>query len=156
MTLYNNAAVTDLISFISKLMLSKCIKQWCETSPYCLTICLSNDWDCKVLFHVFRVVGVHVIVVLSVLSFEIFLLYLLYEISIGWSIVVLFVCFLFSMTFVRHLFYQSGLSIVVLRESSDWCSVQWHGTACLIPARTSQENQRHLPVRDHKRQENSS
>lgn len=87
MTLYNNAAVTDLISFISKLMLSKCIKQWCETSPYCLTIWLSNDWDCKVLFYVFRVVGAHVIVVLSVLSLRFF-----FVISIVWDIDWLIYC----------------------------------------------------------------
>lgn len=127
-------------------------------NPSLLSDCLISDTVKFYLMFSDWLINVHVIVVLSVcfLSFEIFLLYLLYEIWIGWYIIVLFVCFLFSMTFVRHPFYQGGLSIVVLRESSDRCSVQWHGTARLIPARTSQENQCHLPVRDHKRQENSS
>lgn len=130
MRLYNSAAVTDLISFISKLMLSKCIKQWCETSPYCLTtsICLSNDWDCKVLFHVFRVVGVHIIVVLSVLSFEIF-----FVISIVWDIDWLIYCSpvcLFSVlndfcatSFLSEWFiYCSPQGVFRLRL----CSMTWH------------------------------
>lgn len=98
---YNSAVIIDLITFISKLMLSKCIKQWCETSPYCLCEnCLfSFPWD--FLCSIFCIQNSCCtsnceIVVLSVcfLSFEIFLFNLLYEISIAWSNVVLFVLIL--------------------------------------------------------------